>query len=82
MLQIFRGGGGEFCRPSWGGGGVCKGEGLQYNTGTRPLCGYSYQIYVFKPVNNDVYGTCNLQTRFVRSTHARDTLSKFFGRQA
>ena len=61
------------------------GGGLQYNTGTRPLCAttarFSYQIYVFEPVNNDVYGTCNLQTRCVRSTHARNTLSKFFGRQ-
>ena len=43
---------------------------------------YSYQIYVFELVNNGVYGTCNLQRRCVRSTHARDTLNKFFGRQA
>ena len=38
---------------------------------------YSYQIYVFEPVNNDVYGTCNLQRRCVRSTRARDTLNKY-----
>ena len=43
---------------------------------------YSYKMYVFEPVNNGVYGTCTLQTRYVRSTHVRDTSSKFFGRQA
>ena len=32
MLQILRGEGLQCCRPS--GGKVCKGEGLQYNTGT------------------------------------------------
>ena len=37
---------------------------------------------MFEPVNNGVYGTCNLQRRCVRSTHARDMLNKFFGRQA
>ena len=31
MLQIFRGEGLQCCRPS--GGKVCKGEGLQYNSG-------------------------------------------------
>ena len=33
MLQIFRGEGLQCCRPS--GGKVCKGEDLQYNTGTN-----------------------------------------------
>ena len=37
---------------------------------------------MFEPVNNGVYGTCNLQRRCVRSTHARDTLNNVFGRQA
>ena len=35
MLQIFRGEGLQCCRPS--GGKVCKGEGLQYNTGMLTL---------------------------------------------
>ena len=40
---------------------------------------YSYQILNQWTI---VYGTCTLQTRCVRSTHARDTLSKLCGRQA
>ena len=43
---------------------------------------YAYQIYVFQPVDYDGHGTFRLETRCVRSTHARNTLRKSFGRQA
>ena len=84
--QIFRGGL-QCCRPS--GGGLQGGRSAIQHRHSSPLC-YNCKVtdkcihtkYVFEPVNNDVYGICNLQTRCVRSTHARDTLSKFCGRQA
>ena len=55
----------------------------------RPLCLNCKVIdkcihtkYVFEPVDYGGHSTCTLQTRYVRSTHAKDTLSKFCGRQA
>ena len=40
------------------------------------------EIYVLEPVDYVGHGTCTIQTSCVRSTHARDTLSKFLGRHA
>ena len=55
----------------------------------RPLCLNCKVIdkcihtkYVFEPEDYGGYSTCTLQTRRVGSTHAKDPLSKFCGRQA